>query len=662
MRLASALTALAMLTLATPALAWTKPAPIPMEAMVADPAMSQMQLSPDGLHLAALTSIDGQAPAISIWKTDSLSTAPKRFGIGGAAERKGVRFASITWVAADRLFVILQQPLTTGAGAENRDYTGLARIVDLEGKEWIEPLSTKSVRRSNLESFIDKFLTVSIVDQLPDDPRHILMLNSSLDQVELFKVDVYTGRGEKVMQLSERESLVGIVDAQGTPRVKQYAELKGADWAVGYQIYEPDTRTWVSPAELTYMVRSRRSLSPLRFDPQNPDLLLFVDNEGSDLSYVRGYSISKRAWVEKLFEHPQYEVEGVVTQSVGGKPTAISGFTLSDDIYSTYWADPEMAALHAGLQRQFPGARVSIGGKNGRHRIIQVVSSTQPNAYLLMTDDKTVQPLGVSNPAIDSSQLAPTQLVYYTARDGLRIPAFLTLPKGWKKGDAQLPTIIQPHGGPWGRNNALWGGGDVPVTQYFASRGFAVLQPQFRGSTGFGDRLWKAGDEQWGLAMQDDKDDGLAWLVSEGIADPKQALIYGFSYGGFAAMAAVVRDNPPYRCAISGAGVSSLERLGSLWRSNRIQRQLQGWTLKGMDPFQNASKATIPILIYHGDRDQTATLWHSERFAGALRGAGKPHKFVVIKDMPHGAITPEMRREEMSIVDDFIRNECGIAF
>ena len=196
----------------------------------------------------------------------------------------------------------------------------------------------------------------------------------------------------------------------------------------------------------------------------------------------------------------------------------------------------------------------------------------------------------------------------------------------------------------------------------FASRGFAVLQPQFRGSIGFGNRLWRAGDGEWGRKMQDDKDDGLAWLVREGIADPQRAIIYGFSYGGFAAMAASVRPNSPYRCAISGAGVSSLQRLGSLWRENRVQRQYQGVTVRGMDPLEHASEASIPILLYHGDRDQTATLWHSERFAAALRGANKPHQFVVIEDMPHGALTPVMMRREHELVEAYIRGPCGITY
>ncbi|UPT62032.1 MAG: prolyl oligopeptidase family serine peptidase [Hyphomonadaceae bacterium JAD_PAG50586_4] len=239
----------------------------------------------------------------------------------------------------------------------------------------------------------------------------------------------------------------------------------------------------------------------------------------------------------------------------------------------------------------------------------------------------------------------------------------MTLPAGYRPGvDAPLPTIIQPHGGPWGRNEADWGGGDIPVTQYFASRGFAVLQPQFRGSTGFGNALWRAGDGEWGQKMQDDKDDGLAWLVEQRIADPNRAMIYGFSYGGFAAIAATVRPNSPYRCAISGAGVASLQRLGTLWSNNRVQRQLQGTTVRGMDPLENASRASIPILLYHGDYDTAADIWHSERFAAALRANNKPHEYVVIPEMPHGAVNPEMRRREFQLVEDFIRGTCGISY
>lgn len=654
------LAALAALALTAPVSAQTPGrTPVPLDAMVREPFLWQMQLSPDGAHLAAISSLDGATRGISIWRTDALSTNPVRFGVGGTAAQSQVQFAAIQWVSNDRLLVIFQQPVTlTGFGDAGRTYTAMARIVDLTGRRWVEPLADTG-SRSDDEAFADKFLDITVIDQLPAEERHVLVEKNADEGSFVYRVNVDTGAGERVLRVGGNESVLPVVDAAGNVRVKATADFVNGEWIIRHEIFE--SGSWRNHPALSYTARSRRELNVVAFDPENPDILIVIDSEGANYTYARGYSISQRAFVETMFQDPNHDISNVLIERVNLAPARVIGFEYLDDTARPFYTDATYRALYERLQTQLPGRNITIGQQRGRYRIIMAQSSRHPPAYYLLTDDRQLAELGVSTPGIPSNQLAPTQLIRYQARDGLTIPAFLTLPYGWRQGvDAPLPVIIQPHGGPWGRNDSNWGGGDIPVTQYFASRGFAVLQPQFRGSTGFGHALWVAGDAEWGQKMQDDKDDGLAYLVRQGIADPNRALIYGFSYGGFAAMAATVRPNPPYRCAISGAGVSSLERLGTLWRSNRIQRQLQGHTVEGMDPLQHANDASIPILIYHGDRDQTATMWHSERFDAAL--GNKPHEFVVIRDMPHGALTPAMRRQEFQIVEDYIRGPCGIAY
>lgn len=632
--------------------------PITLAAMTREPFMSQMQLSPDGRHLAGITSLDGEQRAISIWQTEDLSRNPVRFGVGGASARNQVRFQQIFWVSNDRLMVNMSQPHTTGQGQANRNYAQITRMVDLTGQRWVEALPATGTR-TEIEAFVDQLIGVSVIDLLPDDEDHVLVAQNSLEGTSVYRMNVNTGIGERILRVAENEAVAGITDASGNVVVKQFVERRGTDWVIGYRILE--NGNWVDHAALSYPASARRALQAIDFDPANPDLLLVLDNEGQNFTYARAYSVSQRRFVENMFQDPAHDIANILIERPNdGEATRVIGFTYLDDVERPFYADATYRAMYEQLQRQLPGRNITIGNRRGRYRVIVASSSIHPPAYYLMTDDTSLQMLGSSNPDIQSNTLAPTRLIRYPARDGLQIPGFLTLPQGWTPAQGPLPVIIQPHGGPWGRNDAGWGGGDIPVTQYFASRGFAVLQPQFRGSTGFGDQLWRAGDREWGQKMQDDKDDGLAYLVAQGIADPNRAIIYGFSYGGFAAMAATVRPNPPYRCAISGAGVSSLQRLGELWRDNRIQRQLQGTTVAGFDPLEHASDASIPILIYHGDRDQTATLWHSERFAAAL--GNRPHEFVTIADMPHGAITPAMQRQEFTIVENYIRGACGISY
>jgi len=191
-------------------------------------------------------------------------------------------------------------------------------------------------------------------------------------------------------------------------------------------------------------------------------------------------------------------------------------------------------------------------------------------------------------------------------------------------------------------------------------RGYAVLRPQYRGSTGWGRELWLAGDAEWGKKMQDDKDDGAAWLVKQGYADADKIAIFGYSYGGYAAFAAAVRPNSPYACAIGGAGVSALTKLGRTWSSNPQQRAYQGKTVKGMDPMLNTAKANIPVLVIHGDRDVRVPLFHGKDFYKKIK-KNVPAELVVIKDMPHSLPwTPKMNKKTLSSMEEFLENDCFI--
>lgn len=635
--------------------------PIPAEASNMYPAISRLTLSPDGKHLAAIVS-EGEIRRVSVWRTAALNEPPRRISIGGAAARKNVRLNGVAWIANDRLLITADQPVIFEAGPSGRDYTGLAFVSNIDGSGWSELLAGTRAR-TDTERYVNRFLNFSIIDDLPNDKDHVLVEQRTLDASSIYKVNVYTGRADRVLQVADDEGVQGIVDRNGVPRVKIYSEFTSGEWVLGYRILNTQTGVWEDHPELRIRAGDRNDMTPLALDPENEDILIVRSNKDGNFAAIYGYSISRKQFVETMFAHPNFDATDVVwAYDANLAPKHIAGFNYWGPVENTVWVDPEYEALHKGLQARFPGQQLSIGADQAGLRLVVASSSRHPRNYWLLRNGRELVALGSAYPGVNPNTLADTQFITYRARDGLEIPGFLTLPKGWTKEDGPLPTIIQPHGGPWSRNDASWGGRDVGVAQYFASRGFAVLEPQFRGSMGFGDKLWKAGDSQWGLAMQDDKDDGLAYLVSQGIADPQRALIYGFSYGGFAAIAATVRPNSPYRCAISGAGVSSLERIRQEWGENRFQRRLQGRTVNGMDPLENAAKANIPILLYHGDRDQIATLWHSERFAEALSAAGKPHQFVVIEDFAHGGGTPAMLRQEMELIENFIRTTCGISY
>lgn len=661
--MAKKLMALAGLALlACGSLAHAAPTPIPIEAIAHDPVIQNASLSPDGKHLVALTSGPGLPITVTVWNTEDLSKPPSVLGLGDVAERANVKFLAVGWVSDTRLYIIARQPLTTGSGDSGRNFTALARFVNIDGSNWVEPLREEGPKTS-LEEFRDKILSVELFDRLLGDPEHVLMSYEDIltGASSIFKVNINTGRGERIVRDSPLESSLSILDKEDRIRVRSFAELRGADWWVGYRILNAATNQWEDHPELEYPVRNRRQLGIFDFDPDNPDILFVADNKGTDLAALKGYSISQKAFVETIFAHKKFEAGGpMFSYDSNDRPVALVGVTYQADITRPYWIDPESEALHKALQAQFPEDNVTMSRRKAAGiTLVTVSSSRRPPSYYLLRDGGEMIKVADSHPMIDHENLEKTKLVYYTARDGLEIPAFLTLPKGFKPGGAErIGAIILPHGGPWARDDANWDGSGW--VQFLASRGYAVLQPQYRGSEGFGDKLWKAGDEQWGLKMQDDKDDGAQWLVDQGIAAPDRLAMFGYSYGGFAAMTAAVRPNSPYQCAIAGAGVSNLKRIQNVWGDNRIQRQSQAWTVKGEDAMSNLDKANIPILIYSGDRDQTVPIIHSREMVDGLKSLGKPVRYFEVEDMPHSLPWwPAWHQQTLTEIEKYLANECG---
>ena len=228
-----------------------------------------------------------------------------------------------------------------------------------------------------------------------------------------------------------------------------------------------------------------------------------------------------------------------------------------------------------------------------------------------------------------------------------------------------MPLVVLPHGGPWSSDSIDFDASYWP--QMFATRGFAVLQPNYRGSQGLGKVLWKAGDKNWGLKMQDDKDDGALWLVKEGIADPNRIMMYGYSYGGFAAASAATRSGSLskgiYQCAIAGGPAIDLVRIKNDWGSNRLQRVIQGVTVDGRNPMDHLKEVEIPWLIVHGSYDHQADILHSRDAAAKMKSENPKadFKFVEIDRMSHtlSEMLPEHKEELLAEILDWTANHCG---
>ncbi|HEY0164078.1 MAG TPA: S9 family peptidase, partial [Sphingomicrobium sp.] len=306
--------------------------------------------------------------------------------------------------------------------------------------------------------------------------------------------------------------------------------------------------------------------------------------------------------------------------------------------------DADMKALQVKLDRAIPeSVNIPVGWSDDNKRaLIWSSSASDPGRYFLLDRASSKMHLIMEPyPHIDPTMLAPVKLVRYQARDGLSLPAFLTLPKG--KEAKGLPLIIFPHGGPFARDHWVY---DSSV-QFFANRGYAVLQPQFRGSIGYGKDFVTRGFGEWGRKMQDDLDDGVDWLARSGQIDPKRVCIVGSSYGGYAAMWGAIRNPERYRCAASMAGVSDVPAMlrfdKKLFSAPRYFREWRTRIsgegkidLRAVSPIRFADRMKVPLFIAHGEKDDNVQAKQSRAMAEAVKKAGADVTSVFYKDSGHG--------------------------
>ncbi|WP_298164825.1 S9 family peptidase [Novosphingobium sp.] len=369
-------------------------------------------------------------------------------------------------------------------------------------------------------------------------------------------------------------------------------------------------------------------------------------NEATGRYALWRFNFATRKRGEMVFEAPGVDIDDFDTQFDGANLYA-AWFT--DDRPRAHWFDAELAKVQDAIDQAVTGAvgdRMATIVSYSRDRarmLVHIGGSNDPGRYYVFDQAAGIMQLfAQANEKLKPSQLSPTRYTSYKTRDGLAVPAYLTLPKGHEA--KNLPLVILPHGGPYDvRDDGTF---DVDV-QFLANRGYAVLQPEFRGSGGYGKAFYEKGEGQWGRAMQDDLDDGMDWLAKQGTIDPKRVCIVGSSYGGYAALWGAVRNPERYRCAASFAGISDLKRQLKYQITFKIsKRYRKDWrkTVQGdetfdlttVSPLYAIDKLKVPLLIVHGDADQRVPYKQSKLYADALAKAGKSYEFVTMKGEGHG--------------------------
>ncbi len=652
------------------------PAVPTIDQLAAFPALTSLSVSPDGSRIAGLEA-NGENRVIVVYRTDALDKPPTRIG----SDR--MKFSSVSFIKDGLLAVSLWQPYDLRVDRVTKTFVNKFFITDIEGKQWKEPLPQERAT-SRSEELMKALSNASVLDTLPNDPDHILVISGSGNNSgDVYKVNVRNFTSRRIQNTEERVAGY-ITDLNGELRARLRNDLDGTGAYISTEFRNVTTNAWEE--HFRSHVKDRDINQVIGF-ADDANIAFLLSNTGRDKAVIYEYDIAARKRKEILFENKMFDASNVLINRHRGVEGLgygeIMGLSYAgprgDDII---WTSGHMKALDQGLRQALKIApaplrvvdpatgesaniaydseanyRLVSRSRDMKTLLIAVTGPARPPEYYLARNGQ-LSLLAKSYPQLDPRALGTGKLVYYKARDGLDIPGILTTPNTELCGAGPWKTVVHPHGGPWGRDNldfdgSMW----VPL---MVSRCMAVLQPQFRGSADWGRKLWMAGDAEWGQKMQDDKDDGAKWLIEQKIAQPGHIAMFGFSYGGYSSFAAAVRPNGLYKCSIAGAGVSDIKRIWARYYTNPFFRQAQAPTVEGLSPLDKADQIQIPLMVYHGDRDQIVPIEQSEWFVRKAKAAGKPVVYHEIKDYAHGpAWTRKIMGDQLRVIDDYLAKDCG---
>ena len=624
------------------------------------PSISDLSLSPDG---ASILYIVPRADRGSAVYTRSLAAGATEQLVMTAAG-KPERLSGCDWVSNTRLVCSIYAVIYAAAGGRVVPFTRLV-AVDADGKN-LQLLSKRdNVYERGLQSSGGE-----VIDWLPNEDGAILMsrnyvpdehegLGSSDRGLGVDWVDTRTLAIKRIERPSQH-AIEYISDGRGTVRIVAVKEqrLEYEDSGViDFRYRESGSQDWRKLSE--YDTVQRTGFLPLAVDPDLNVAYGFKKSDGRMALYTVALDDSLQ---EKLiYAHPEVDLGDLVTI---GRRNRVVGVTFDTDTHHAEIFVPEIAQLLASLSKalpQHPTVRVADASADESKLLVFASSDTDPGVYYLF-DRKThgLNPLLAVRDPLVGVKLASVKPVSYPGPDGVMIPAYLTLPPG-AEGSKGLPAIVLPHGGPSARDvmGFNW------LAQFYAARGFAVLQPNFRGSYGYGDSwLEKNGFKSWAIAIGDVLAAG-HWLVKEGVADPAKLAIVGWSYGGYAALQSAVVEPGFFKAVVAIAPVTDLSALKtewSGWSNAQLQRDFigDGPEMHAGSPVEHADKIKAPVLLFHGGSDSNVSIEQSKRMAARLKAAGAKCDLVTWDDLDHQLEDSTARTQMLRQSDAFLRAALGM--
>jgi len=615
---------LAALLFAAPLLARAEDM-VPIQEFVRHPQYTATKISPDGRYLA-LTMQQGDVMSLAVLRMQDMQA------IRVTRLTDGESVGEFYWVGPNRLMYNSAKNFGTYASPFS---TGEWYAMDADGgrpRTLVSYAGGGATGRAKMVHY-NEFYTM--LDPLPDDEsKALLQLNDRLSggRNAVVAIDTVTGR-RQILAKAPRDDCEMVLDAKHQPRYANCIENK--DEKLGYdehtELYRLDGEdTWTriehakgdsrrisvvgTAADGRIYALASDGRAPAAFGVLDPDSDTFHALYQDPVAGIHDY----------LYAADESTVVGVVTMP--GAPHV----ELVDR------QNPD-AAVYAALSKAFPGELVDVTSatRDGRKIVVNIHADTDPGQlYLYDRDSGNVRFLMKNRPGLDPARMAHVLPFSFTARDGKTIYGYLTVPRGESKG---LPTIIHPHGGPIGIRDD-WG--FDWESQLLASRGYLVVQVNFRGSGGYGKAFEDAGHGEWGRKMQDDLTDATRWVVEHGYADPKRMCIYGASYGGYASLMGAAREPALYRCAVGYVGVYDLNMMfhkGDISERDSGRRYLKRTLgddvpeLRQRSPAYLADRIEVPVFLAAGLKDVRAPYQHTEAMRDALKAAGHPAEVVILQ-------------------------------
>jgi acetyl esterase/lipase len=624
--------------------------------------VKEVKISPSGRYVALRVGSASQRDAMAVLDSESLAM------VGGT--RLGMYdIGNIRWVNDKRL---VYNVVDYKASPYDWDFAPGLYGVNRDGKEMRQLAShqwaDENHAGTNIKAKMEPWNTYLMEEDGAQDSDFIYVrrpvwnrTSHAIDRVDLVRLNTITGAASYVERPATPQEWM--LDHKGQPSI--VFSLQNGERTVHYR--DPASNAWRAVATFPAYGMSKDGIAPTGFlDDQH--MLVVTRKHGDKASLHVMDMASGKVNPDAMVGMADFDFDGEMVYS--GK--RLVGIHYLADARSSAWFDSGMKASQAQVDKLMPGM-VNILTPPLHPEVPWILVSShsdrQPRFFSLYNKQTNeIKGIGGTRPAINAAEMGQQSMVKYKARDGMEIPAWLTLPA---KGGKKLPLVVLVHGGPYLRGTE-WGWNSD--SQFLASRGYAVIEPEFRGSTGYGHKLFSAGLKQWGLKMQDDIADSVKWAVEKGVADARRICIMGGSYGGYATLMGLVNDPDLYRCGVAYAAVTDIPLLfssgvarvsdlsdayrtyGAPYLVGDVEKDAE--QLVATSPLKQAARIKTPLLLAHGSDDHRVPIDHFRKLRSALRSHDAPAEFVEYGE-GHGWFTPESRIDFWNRVDQFLERHIG---